>query len=241
MNNPNQPTQVTDDIVVSIDYTLTVDGEVVDSTEGDEPLQFIQGHQNIIPGLEKELSGMKVGDNKKVVVPPEEAYGEIDPENVIEVPRDEFPSEIPLETGTELEVKNSDGEVLTATIAGVTDNTVKLDFNHPLAGKQLTFDVTVVDLREATEEEINHGHVHFEDDLDYEEEEYEEDFEEDEEDELEYEDLDEDEDNPRRAHSTPTGSMRLLTEQELASPLRFSGLQHPPGDSLPDAANLAKL
>lgn len=202
MNNPNQPTQVTDDIVVSIDYTLTVDGEVVDSTEGDEPLQFIQGHQNIIPGLEKELSGMKVGDNKKVVVPPEEAYGEIDPENVIEVPRDEFPSEIPLETGTELEVKNSDGEVLTATIAGVTDNTVKLDFNHPLAGKQLTFDVTVVDLREATEEEINHGHVHFEDDLDYEEEEYEEDFEEDEEDELEYEDLDEDEDDlPGEDHS----------------------------------------
>jgi FKBP-type peptidyl-prolyl cis-trans isomerase SlyD len=195
VNNPNNPNQVADDVVVSIDYTLTVDGEVVDSTEGDEPLQFIQGHQNIIPGLEKELTGMKIGDNKKVVVPPDEAYGEVDPENIIEVPRDEFPSEIPLESGTELEVKNSDGEVLTATISGVTSSTVKLDFNHPLAGKLLTFDVTIIDLREPTEEELTHGHVHFEDELDYEEEEYEdEELEEDEEDELEYEDLDEDED-----------------------------------------------
>lgn len=193
METEKSPNQVADDVVVSIDYTLTVDGEVVDSTEGDDPLQFLQGHQNIIPGLEKALAGMKIGESKKVVVDPKEAYGEVDPENVIEVPRDEFPDEIPLEPGIELEVKNADGEELSATIIAITGDTVKLDFNHPLAGKKLTFEVEVVDLREASEEELTHGHVHFEDDedIDYEEDD---DFD-DEDDELEYEDIDEDEDD----------------------------------------------
>jgi FKBP-type peptidyl-prolyl cis-trans isomerase SlyD len=187
----NKPRDVADDIVVSIDYTLTVEGQVVDSTEGDEPLSFLQGHQNIIPGLERELAGMKIGDNKKVVVPPTEAYGEVDPDNVIDVPRDEFPAEIPLDTGTELEVKNADGEVLSATIAAVDSDTVKLDFNHPLAGKELTFDVTIIDLRTPTEEELAHGHVHYEDEgFDFEEDEDEE-FD----DELEYEEIDEEDDD----------------------------------------------
>ncbi|MBE0698611.1 MAG: peptidylprolyl isomerase [Anaerolineaceae bacterium] len=194
MDTQKHPNQVADDVVVSIDYSLTVEGQVIDSTEGDEPLQFLQGHQNIIPGLEKELSGMKVGDNKKVVVSPEEAYGEIDPENIIEVPREEFPDDIPLEPGTELEVKNADGEVLSATIAEISSQIVKLDFNHPLAGKQLTFDVTIVELRDPTEEELSHGHIHFEDDLDFEEEDYEE-YEEEDDDELEYEDIDDEEED----------------------------------------------
>lgn len=171
MDTQNNPNEVADDVVVSIDYTLTVDGEVVDTTEGDEPLQFLQGHQNIIPGLERELTGMKIGESKSVTVSPAEAYGEVDPENVVDVPRSEFPMEIPLEPGTELEVKNADGEVLSATIAEINGDTVKLDFNHPLAGKQLTFDVTIVDLREATDEELAHGHVHYDDDeFDFEEE-----------------------------------------------------------------------
>ncbi len=188
METENKPRAVADDVVVSIDYTLTVEGQVVDTTEGDEPLNFLQGHQNIIPGLERELAGMMIGDSKKVVVTPAEAYGEVDPDNIIDVPRSEFPEEIPLEPGTELEVKNSDGEVLSATINQVNDDTVKLDFNHPLAGKELTFDVTVVDLRVATEEELAHGHAHDEGG------EEDEDFEEDEEfdDETEYEDFDED-------------------------------------------------
>lgn len=202
MDTQDKPKAVADDVVVSIDYTLTVDGEVVDSTEGDAPLNFLQGHQNIIPGLERELAGMKVGDSKKVTVTPAEAYGEVDPENIIDVPRDEFPSEIPLEPGTELEVKNADGEVLSATINEVNGDTVKLDFNHPLAGKSLSFDVTIVDLRTATEEELAHGHAHGEDgEFDYEEdEEYDDD---DFEDELEYEEEeleDEDaEDNHRQS------------------------------------------
>jgi FKBP-type peptidyl-prolyl cis-trans isomerase SlyD len=132
---------------------------------------------------------MKVGDSKQVVVSPTEAYGEVDPENVIDVPRDEFPEEIPLEPGTELEVRNADGEVLSATIASVNGDTIKLDFNHPLAGKELTFNVTIVDLRTATEEELAHGHVHDEDeDFEYEEEDDDE-FD----DELEYEEIEEDE------------------------------------------------
>lgn len=189
MDTQKKPQVVADDVVVSLDYTLTVDGQVVDTTEGDEPLQFLQGHQNIIPGLERELAGMKIGDSKTVTVPSADAYGDVDPENIIDVPRGEFPPEIPLETGTELEVKNSDGEVLTATITSVDKNSVKLDFNHPLAGKSLTFEVTVVDLRVPSEEELVHGHVHTED-FDEDEELDEEDYE-DEEDEDELEFLDE--------------------------------------------------
>lgn len=198
MDTQNKPSEVTNDVVVSIDYTLTVDGQVVDTTEGDEPLQFLQGHQNIIPGLERELLGMRIGDNKRVVVPPGDAYGDVDPENLIDIPRDEFPEEIPLEPGTELEVKNADGEVLSATIASIGPDSVRLDFNHPLAGKELTFDVTVTDLRSATEEELAHGHVHSGDeDFDYEEDEElddEEDLDDEEfEDETLYEDLDDEE------------------------------------------------
>lgn len=189
METQNNPREVADDVVVSIDYTLTVDGEIVDSTEGDEPLQFLQGHQNIIPGLERELAGMKIGDKKQVLVQPTEAYGEIDPDNVVDVPRDEFPAEIPLEPGTELEVKNADGEVLSATIAQVDKDIVKLDFNHPLAGKLLTFDVTIVELRQATDEELAHGHVHYEDEGHDYEEEYDEDGEE-----LEYEEFEDEDD-----------------------------------------------
>ncbi len=193
METQNKPGAVADDVVVSIDYTLTVDGEVVDSTEGDTPLNFLQGHQNIIPGLERELAGMKIGDSKKVTVLPTEAYGEVDPDNIIDVPRSEFPADIPLEPGTELEVKNADGEVLSATINAINADTIKLDFNHPLAGKELSFDVTIVDLRIATEEELSHGHAHDENgEFDYDEDE---EFEDDEDfdDEVEYEEL-EDED-----------------------------------------------
>ena len=198
MDTENKPRVVADDVVVSIDYTLTVVGGVVDTTEGDEPLQFIQGHQNITPGLENELSGMKIGDAKKVVVPAAQGYGEVDPENVIDVPRNEFPVEIPLEPGTELEVKNADGDVLSATIADVSGDVVRLDFNHPLAGKELTFDVTITDLRQPTDEELAHGHVHSEDE-DFEYEEDDEEFEYEEYDEDDEEGYDEDEDNPDEA------------------------------------------
>ena len=182
MDETRKPTVVADDVVVSLEYTLTVDGEVVDSTEGIEPITFLQGYENIIPGLERELYGLKIGDSKKVHVPAKDAYGEIDPEAVVDVPRDEIPKDIPLKPGVELQVTNEDGELLDAVIVKVNKEMVKLDFNHPLAGKNLDFAVTVVDLREAEAEELEHGHVHdedgeydeeFEDDEDFEEEEIE--------------------------------------------------------------------
>jgi FKBP-type peptidyl-prolyl cis-trans isomerase SlyD len=152
--------KVQDGQVVSMDYTLHVDGEMIDSSAGQEPLEFLQGAGNIIPGLEQELYGMAVGESKKVIIQPEEGYGELDPDAFVEIPKEQFPSEIPLEIGVELQVTNEDGQPMSARIDEVTDESVTLDFNHPLAGKELHFDVKVVGLREATDEETEHGHVH---------------------------------------------------------------------------------
>jgi FKBP-type peptidyl-prolyl cis-trans isomerase SlyD len=163
VNDPQKPTTVADDVVVSIEYTLTVDGEVVDASEENEPLEYLQGYQNIIPGLEREMGGMKIGDSKDVKVKPKDGYGELDPEALIEIPRSEFPKDFELKPGIDLQLQNQDGELLNAVIISVDGNQVKLDLNHPLAGKELFFKVKVVDLREATEEELEHGHVHGDD------------------------------------------------------------------------------
>jgi FKBP-type peptidyl-prolyl cis-trans isomerase SlyD len=160
MNADNQPQSVADDVVVSIDYSLTVNGEVIDSSKEEGPLAFLQGHGNIIPGLERELAGMHVGDNKKVVVAPKDGYGEYDDAAVMEVPRGQFPAEIPLEKGVELHVTDEDGDSVHAVIVEVREDAVVLDTNHPLADETLHFDVTVVGLRAATAEELAHGHVH---------------------------------------------------------------------------------
>ncbi len=165
METTKKPSIVADDVVVSLEYTLKVNDEVVDTTEGDEPIQFIQGHENIIPGLERELYGLKVGDSKSVRVLAKDAYGELDPDALVDVPRKEIPKDIPIRLGVELTVRNEDGELLDARIVSIGKDTVQLDFNHPLAGKDLDFSVTVVDLRAAEAEELEHGHVHG-DDLD---------------------------------------------------------------------------
>ena len=154
---------VADDLVIRMDYTLTVDGEEVDSSKEDGPLEFLQGRGNIIPGLESELYGLVVGENKDIAVAAADAYGEFDEEQVMDVPLEEFPAEIPLEIGTELEVRESDGDVLSAMIIDVDEEHVTLDFNHPFAGEDLQFQVTIVDIRPATSEELAHGHVHGED------------------------------------------------------------------------------
>ncbi len=171
MNNSKQSTVVNDDQVVTMDYTLTVDGEIVDSSEGSEPIEFLQGYGNIVAGLERELYGLEIGQSKDVTVSPGEGYGDIDPSAIIDVPRKDFPPQIPLKKGDQLQVKNEDGSLMDATIVDVTKDAVRLDFNHPLAGKELLFHVTIKELRDATPEEIEHGHVHgdeeaeFEDDL----------------------------------------------------------------------------
>jgi len=200
MNAPQKPSVIADDVVVTLDYTLTVDGEVVDSTAGIDPISFLQGYENIIPGLENELYGLKVGDQKKVFVPAKDAYGEIDPEAVVEVPRKDIPKDIPIKTGIELQVSNEDGELMDAVITAISKNTVTLDFNHPLAGKNLTFEVTVVDLRAAEPEELEHGHVHG-DDFD-EEDEFEDGIEYLDEDDEEFEDDEDEEDETDNSNGT---------------------------------------
>ena len=160
MSEHNEPTLVADDVVVTMDYTLTVDGEIVDSSKEEGPIQFLQGHGNIIPGLEAHLGGMTVGDSLQVSVAAKDAYGEFDPEQIVDIPLEEFPEEICVEPGVELEMKDQDGDTLFARIVSVGKSRAKLDFNHPLAGKELTFDVTIVDLRPPTSEELEHGHVH---------------------------------------------------------------------------------
>jgi len=151
---------IQDNLVVTLDYKLIVEEEMLESTEDGEPIVFIQGIGQIIPGLENALYGMKVGDQKTVVIPPEEGYGEYDPESTQEATKDEFSEEIPLDVGTFLDLEDDEGDILSAQITAADEDTVTLDFNHPLAGKTLTFEITVADLRTASEEELDHGHVH---------------------------------------------------------------------------------
>jgi FKBP-type peptidyl-prolyl cis-trans isomerase SlyD len=151
---------VQDDVVVTLDYILTVDGEIIDESGEAGAIEFLQGHGQVIPGLERALYGMTVGDHKEVLIAPVDGYGEYDEEAYAEIPLSEFPPEIPLEEGVELQLKDQDGDVFDAYIDEVRENTVLLNFNHPLAGKELYFEVTLLGLRPATEKEIDHGHVH---------------------------------------------------------------------------------
>jgi FKBP-type peptidyl-prolyl cis-trans isomerase SlyD len=146
--------------VVSMEYTLWVDGEILDTSDGQGPLQFLAGSGNIIPGLEREMLDMKIGDEKEVTVTPEDGYGEFDEDAFMEVPRKEFPADMELEEGIELSVSDDEGNSRYARIDSVEADTVHLDFNHPLAGAELKFKVKVVALREPTAEELEHGHVH---------------------------------------------------------------------------------
>ena len=151
---------VEDGVVVSMEYTLHVDGELLDSSVGQGPLQFLVGYGNIISGLEEELKGMKVGDSKDVVVQPQNGYGEFDEKAFMQVPRQDFPKEMPVEAYAELTVRDDAGNARYARIDNIDGDTVTLNFNHPLAGDELHFHVKVVDLREPTDEELEHGHVH---------------------------------------------------------------------------------
>jgi FKBP-type peptidyl-prolyl cis-trans isomerase SlyD len=146
---------------VGLDFTLRLDdGQVVGSSEEGEPLQFLHGHGQIIPGLETALTGMELGQEKDVVVEPDEGYGKRNPEALQLVPKNAFPPDTELSPGMGLQMRDQQGRVFQAYVVEVRDDGVVLDFNHPLAGKTLHFHVKVVDLREATDEELEHGHVH---------------------------------------------------------------------------------
>lgn len=146
--------------VVTIDYTLTdAQGDVLDSSQGGEPLSYIQGTGSIIPGLEAALEGKSSGEALKVSVPPEQAYGERDEALRQTVSRDLFEAADRLEVGMRFRVQ-SDGGPQIITVAEIKGDTVTIDGNHPLAGVTLNFDVTIRDVRDATSEELSHSHVH---------------------------------------------------------------------------------
>ena len=138
-------TQVKTGDTVHIHYTGTLnDGTTFDSSEGREPLSFQVGSGQIIPGLDSAIPGMTVGDKKTVNVACDEAYGQVNPEMTQAVPRADIPADIPLETGTRLQMQTQNGQVIPVTITAVDDSTVTLDANHPLAGQDLTFNIELV-------------------------------------------------------------------------------------------------
>ncbi len=149
---------VANGVVVSLEYVLTVDGEEIDSS-GAEPLQYLQGYNNIIPGLERELAGLGIGESKDVVVAAKDAYGEVDPDAFADIPRDQFPPSMTPTVGERIRVRTDNGRVTTAAICEVTEDNVRLDLNHPLAGKVLNFRARIADLRDATPDELAGGRV----------------------------------------------------------------------------------
>lgn len=152
--------QIASNTVVSMHYTLVdEEGTELDSSIGQEPLVFLSGAQNIIEGLDKALQGKKAGDKESVSVSPEEAYGPVYPEMVQEVPRENFQGVDVIEIGMQFMAQTPGGEQ-PVTVIAVGDEGVTLDGNHPLAGKTLKFDVEIMDVREASQEELEHGHVH---------------------------------------------------------------------------------
>jgi len=151
---------VQNNLVVSMEYTLHVENEEIDSSKGQDPLQFLVGHGNIISGLEREMMGMKVGESKDVVIAPGDGYGEFDEEAFMAVPRSAFPKDMAIEEGSELTVRDDSGQSRYARVDTIEGENVTLNFNHPLAGDELHFNVKLVGLREPTTEELEHGHVH---------------------------------------------------------------------------------
>jgi FKBP-type peptidyl-prolyl cis-trans isomerase SlyD len=153
--------KVADDMVVSMTYVLEIDGEEIDRADEDDPMLFLQGHGNIIPGLEKELYDMGIGDSKNVTVKPEDAYGKLNPENRDQISRNMLPPDYEPMVGDPLELRDmKTNEIFQVYVADLDDENVIVDFNHPLAGETLNFQVKIVDLRPAKSEELSHGHVH---------------------------------------------------------------------------------
>ena len=145
--------------VVSMNYVLKdKEGSILDTSQG-QPLDYLEGHQNIIPGLEKALTGLEKGDKKVVEVSPEEGYGQYNPDMCFTMEKSQFGATIP-EPGVSVQLNTADGQAFLATIVNVEGDQVHLDANHPLAGKALIFDVEITDIRDASPEEITHGHPH---------------------------------------------------------------------------------
>jgi FKBP-type peptidyl-prolyl cis-trans isomerase SlyD len=146
--------------VVTIHYTLKDDaGEVIDSSREGDPIAYLHGHGNLVPGLERELEGKNTGDKINVSVAPDQGYGEYDKNLVQQVPRRAFQGVGKVTIGMRLHAQTPQGP-RAVTVTRLVGDMVTIDANHPLAGKNLNFEVEITDVREATEEELSHGHVH---------------------------------------------------------------------------------
>ncbi|TXK65662.1 FKBP-type peptidyl-prolyl cis-trans isomerase [Alkalisalibacterium limincola] len=152
--------QIADRCVASFNYTLTNDaGDVLDTSNGREPLAYLHGAGNIVPGLEKAMEGKSAGETFKVDVAPEEGYGERHDALVQVVPRDAFQGVDDIQPGMQFQAQSNQG-VMSVTVTKIEDGQVTVDGNHPLAGETLHFDIEVTEVREATAEELEHGHAH---------------------------------------------------------------------------------
>lgn len=150
--------------VVQLAYTLkSDDGEVLDEADSKDPFVYLHGADQIVPGLESALEGCKVGDKKVVKVEAAEGYGEEDPALVLTVKKTQFPKDVELEEGMQFESELADGSEVVFTVEAIEGDSVSVNGNHPLAGVNLNFDVEVLAIREATSDEIEHGHAHGED------------------------------------------------------------------------------
>lgn len=148
-------TQVGPDTFVTLAYTLyDEDGEIIERSEADDPLTYVHGYGQIVPGLERALEGMAPGATRSVVVPPEDGYGEYDDEGLFEVARADHPELEDAQVDDELVAEGPHGEEIAMRVVGIADDMITLDANHPLAGVTLRFDIEILDVREATEEEI---------------------------------------------------------------------------------------
>jgi len=152
------PDKIGEGVIASITYRLIVDGEVIEEAQAEEPLEYLHGAENIVPGLERELTGKKVGDKFTVTLQPEDAYGDYDPDDTEAIEREDLPDG--LVPGMEIVLEDDEGYIMEATVSEITDDAVILDFNLPFAGKVVTYEVEVINLRKADQEELDHGHPH---------------------------------------------------------------------------------
>jgi len=152
--------KIAENHVVTLNYTLKDNDDNIIDKSDDGSFCYLHGASNIIPGLENALTGKSSGDELSVSVAPEEGYGPRDNARIQEVPRDAFPPEITIEPGMQFNAQGPEGQDVMVTIAKVDGDTVTVDGNHPLAGVTLNFDVTIADIRDASAEELEHGHVH---------------------------------------------------------------------------------
>ncbi|HBI81829.1 MAG TPA: peptidylprolyl isomerase [Bacteroidales bacterium] len=156
---------ISKDKVISISYELKVDGDLIDAAQADNPLEFLYGYGQLLPLFEDNIKDLTEGDSFEFMIPSKDGYGDVNEQAMVELPKEIFVIDGELQDdllvlGNRLPMRDSDGNALDGTVVEVTDSSVVMDFNHPLAGKDLYFTGKVLSIREATTEEISHGHVH---------------------------------------------------------------------------------